>query len=109
MSNYLDITEYDDTIDLFELDEFIRLNSEELDEMGLLTDYEEFSKAINDEDAREAIHYDHFEDYVRKYVEDNHNIPYVLEGNIDWAGVADDMRSDHTSIEFRGQTFLVAP
>jgi len=61
-----------------------------------------------DEDT--LISEDTFEDYAQEYVEDFGLIPDTLSDliktNIDWAGVANDLRSDFSSVTLDGVDYL---
>lgn len=54
---------------------------------------------------------DHFEDYCRELVSDigdlPSEVPSYISNNIDWSGIADDLRVDYTSYELDGQTYLL--
>lgn len=53
---------------------------------------------------------DKFEDYCKELLEDigdlPPNLPAYIEDNIDWAGVADDLRVDYSEVEYQGETYL---
>lgn len=56
------------------------------------------------------IHETHFTEAMKDLVQDCNKdafdvMPDLLKANIDWEGVADDMRSDYSTIEWRGETF----
>lgn len=61
-----------------------------------------------DEDT--LISEDTFEDYAQEYVEDCGMIPEglsdLIKTNIDWAGVATDLRSDYSSVTLDGVDYL---
>jgi len=56
------------------------------------------------------IEEDDFEDYCKDLVSDigdlPKNIPSYISDNIDWEGVADDLKVDYSEVEFRGTTYL---
>ena len=56
------------------------------------------------------IEEDDFEDYCKDLVSDigdlPKNIPSYISNNIDWEGVADDLKVDYSEVEFRGTTYL---
>lgn len=58
-----------------------------------------------------VINEDYFEEYCKQFVEDigylPDNLPAFIENNIDWEGVADDLRVDYTEIEYNGNNYLV--
>ena len=51
-----------------------------------------------------------FEDYCREFVADigdvPKDIPFYIENNIDWTGVADDLKQDYLEVEFRDKIYL---
>ena len=53
---------------------------------------------------------DEFEDYCKEFLEECGDIPrelpFCIENNIDWGGVADDLRIDYSEVEFQGTTYL---
>jgi len=56
------------------------------------------------------IEEDDFEDYCQELVEDigdlPRDLPSYISNNIDWSGVADNLRQDYSEVEFRGTTYL---
>lgn len=36
----------------------------------------------------------------------SNDLPAIIENNIDWSGIADDMRVDYTEVEYEGRTYL---
>lgn len=57
------------------------------------------------------IREDYFEEYCRDLVADlgdlPKDLPGYIENNIDWSGVADDLRHDYTAVDFDGVTYYV--
>ena len=52
---------------------------------------------------------DDFEEYCEDFVNDCYglrDIPQLIKNNIDWAGIADDMKQDYSEIEYQGNTYL---
>lgn len=53
----------------------------------------------------------YFEEYCKELVSDIGDLPATLPGyienNIDWSGVADDLRIDYTSIDFNSITYWI--
>lgn len=53
---------------------------------------------------------DEFEDYCEDFVEDcgyiSKDMPYLIRNNIDWKGIADDMKQDYSELTFRGTNYL---
>ena len=54
---------------------------------------------------------DDWEDYCRQLVEDigdlPSNLPAYIENNIDWNGVAQDLKADYSEVTYQGETYLV--
>jgi|WetSurMetagenome_2_1015567.scaffolds.fasta_scaffold1749174_1 hypothetical protein len=46
-----------------------------------------------------------FNKYIQEEIEEEFDIPEILRGNIDWQGVADDVQSDYSSVEYQGVTY----
>jgi hypothetical protein len=78
------------------------------------TDGDSVSEALND-----AMGYygptlmseDYFPSYVQEFVTDcgylPDNLPSFIASNIDWDGVADDMKQDFTSVTFDGEDWYI--
>jgi len=51
-----------------------------------------------------------FEEYCEEFVRDcgylSRDTPALIENNIDWSGIADDMRIDYSEVEYQGTTYL---
>jgi len=83
-----------------------------IDRLNELREWNELGDDIDDWDyGAMLIHYDYFSEYAKELVKDigdlPKDLPWYIESNIDWDGVADDLMSDYTSIELGGQTYLV--
>jgi hypothetical protein len=52
----------------------------------------------------------YFEEYCEDFVEScgfiSKDTPSLIRNNIDWEGIADDMRQDYSEVVFRGKTYL---
>ena len=109
--HYADQTETFEDI-LFEEEEIQSWKEDWLDEIEEITDIE----SLEDEVGREFEHgvtlidEDDFEEYCEDLVLDIGDLPSDLPGyiknNIDWGGVADDLKQDYSETEFRGTTYL---
>ena len=57
------------------------------------------------------IRHSYFTDYCRELVEDcdglPKNLPSYIAGNINWDGVADDLKVDYTEVDFAGVAYYV--
>ena len=53
---------------------------------------------------------DDFTDYCEELVEDigdlPRDLPSYIKNNIDWEGVAEDLKADYSEVDFRGTTYL---
>ena len=50
----------------------------------------------------------HFEEYIEEHIKDTHDlssIPDFISPHIDWEGIAKDMESNYSMIDFDGVTF----
>lgn len=51
-----------------------------------------------------------FEEYCEEFVRDcgylSRDTPPLIGNNIDWSGIADDMRQDYSEVEYQGVTYL---
>jgi hypothetical protein len=55
------------------------------------------------------MHEDYFEEYCEELVKEigdlSKNLPAYIENNIDWSGVADDLKVDYSEAEYDGNTY----
>lgn len=61
------------------------------------------------EDGIQLILEEDFEEYCEDLVEDCYDlkeVPQFIKDNIDWEGVANDLRDDYSEVEFRGDNYL---
>ena len=53
---------------------------------------------------------DDFEEYCEEFVTDcgyiSKDTPSLITNNIDWSGIAEDMKQDYSEVVFRGTTYL---
>jgi hypothetical protein len=102
-----------DDIDEVNLDEadFVEANEDEVEEYIAIRNFcDDISRDCSDfEWGTSIIHEDYFEDYCRELVEDigdlPKNLPTYIENNIDWSGVADDLKVDYSEAEYNGDTY----
>lgn len=51
-----------------------------------------------------------FQEYCEEFLKDcgyiSDNLPPLIENNIDWSGIADDMRQDYSEVDYQGITYL---
>lgn len=109
---------YEDMTDSFE---DIRFEEEEiqnwkedwLDEIVAITDIERLEDEIGSSEwgyGVTLIEEDDFEDYCIELLEDigdlPENLPSYISNNINWSGVAQDLKVDYSEVDFRGVTYL---
>jgi hypothetical protein len=109
--------EYIDREDILDLEtsekEFFESYREDILEYMALRDFvneaEGYSPDFNY--GATIISWDHFEEYARELVEEigdlPKGLPAYIENNIDWEGVADDIKQDYTGIDFDGRTYYI--
>jgi hypothetical protein len=77
---------------------------EDIDDLENEIDNGEFDYGIT------LIPEDYFVEYCKDLVSDigdlPRDLPFYIENNIDWDGVADDLKQDYSEVEFRGETYL---
>jgi antirestriction protein len=83
------------------------------DELNSIREIDELENDVDNgefEFGTTLIEEDSFEDYCEEFVEDsgyiNRDIPSLIRNNIDWKGIAEDMKQDYSEVEFRGDTYL---
>jgi len=99
--------------------EDIRFEEEEIESWK--SDFEDELKQIEEIDTIEnecnefsfgetLIDEDEFEEYCQEFIEDcgyiSKDMPMIISNNIDWTGIADDMKQDYSEIEYQGNTYL---
>lgn len=119
--------DYFDSRDMIErIEELEALEEAALAEDATQEDRDEWGRALDDElatlrefaDSVSSSEWDHgmtfiaeshFEDYAEELCTDlgylPDNLPGFLASNIDWAGVAEDLRVDYTEYELDGNTY----
>lgn len=109
--HYEDITDTFEDI-RFEEEEIESWKEDWLDEIVSITDIEKLEDEVGSEwkYGVTLIDEDDFEDYCQDFVEDcgyiSKDTPQLIKNNIDWSGIADDMRQDYSEITFKGETYL---
>ena len=57
------------------------------------------------------IHEDYFVEYCREMLDDIGDLPkalpWYIENNIDWNGVAEDLKVDYIEVDFAGENYLI--
>jgi len=94
-------------------DEAFTMGNEELIEE--LNEIKQFCEELEDygdfEHGEAIISEDYFEEYCEEYLKDCEylpdNLPALIENNIDFKGIADDMKQDYTEAEYYGTTYLM--
>ena len=109
--------QYEDMTDTFE---DIRFEEEEiqswkdgwLDEIVTITDIEKLEDEIGSEweYGVTLIEEDDFEEYCEEFVTDcgyiSKDTPSLITNNIDWSGIADDMKQDYSEVVYNEITYL---
>ena len=119
----MSISHYDDVIDSRDVIERIGVLEIEREDDGLTPNEAaelDALRALAEEAEQYAedwrygttlIHESYFTEYCRDLVSDigdiPANLPSYIEDNIDWDGVADDLKVGYTEVEFDGVTYLV--
>jgi DNA repair exonuclease SbcCD ATPase subunit len=81
-------------------------------EKAELKELEEIESEVGSfRDGETMIPEDEFTDYCREMLEDigdlPKNLPAYIENNIDWDGVASDLKADYIEITYQDETYLV--
>ena len=81
-------------------------------EKAELEELEEIESEVGSfRDGETMIPEDEFTDYCREMLEDigdlPKNLPAYIENNIDWDGVASDLKADYIEITYQDETYLV--
>jgi antirestriction protein len=109
--HYEDITNTFEDI-CFEEEEIQSWKEDWLDEIVTITDIEKLEDEVGSEFdyGVTLIDEDDFEEYCEELVSDigdlPRDLPSYISNNIDWSGVADDLRVDYSAVNFRGTTYL---
>ncbi len=95
------------------LEDFKELWEEELKQTKEIDDLEEEVEGYAGDkfdDGIYLINENDFTEYCEEMMEEfgyiNRDTPQLIKNNIDWEGIADDLRIDYTEVEFRGDTYL---
>ena len=118
LNDFLEVfPQYEDITDTFE---DIRLDEEEIEswrdnwqtELEVIEDINELENSVGSEWSYGVtlIDEDDFEDYCEEELEQcgyfPKDFPQWIKNNIDWKGIAEDMKQDYSEVEFRGTTYL---
>ena len=89
---------------------FLEFWEDELKEIEEINDLEDEINNGEFEFGTTLIDEDYFEEYCEDLVSDigdlPKDLPSYISNNIDWSGIADDLRQDYSEVEFRGTTYL---
>jgi hypothetical protein len=115
-----EITNTEDILDSWDIiaridyldDEDYEKDEDELEELANLKAFAEQLEGYGDfKHGESLIRESYFEKYCRELVSDigdmPKDIPAYIEHNINWEGVADDLRADYAEAEFNGVTYLM--
>ncbi len=80
------------------------------EELKILTDFQDELEGYCEwKDGATLIRDDYFTEYSKELCIElgdiPKNLPYYIESNINWTGVAEDLQADYTSGEFDGVTY----
>lgn len=118
LNDFLEVfPQYEDMTDTFE---DIRLDEEEIEswrdnwqtELEVIEDINELENSVGSEWSYGVtlIDEDDFQDYCEELVSDigdlPKDLPSYISNNIDWEGVAEDLKVDYSEVEFRGTSYL---
>lgn len=110
ISNRDDIINGNDIIARIDELEFSN-DKEDIDELKILRALVGDCEDSDDWPDSTLIRDTHFTEYAKEYVDEIGDIPSSLpsyiENNIDWDGVADDLKQDFNSVEYGDVTYLV--
>lgn len=79
-------------------------------QIGEYEEVKSFCEEVENYRGETIIHEGDFEDYCRDFVEECYDlsgVPDFVKDNIDWDGVAEDIKSDYSAVEYDGETFYV--
>ena len=91
------------------LDSFKDLYSDELEQIEQINDLEEEINNGEFDFDTTLIDESDFKEYCEDFVKDCYSLselPQLIENNIDWEGVAEDMKQDYSEVTFRNTTYL---
>lgn len=83
------------------------------EEIGELNDLKAFAEDLEGygdwEYGETLIHEDYFEEYCQELVEDCYTIdvPDFIKNNIDWEGIASEMKADYMDSTIQGETYYM--
>jgi hypothetical protein len=117
LNDFLEVfPHYEDMTDTFE---DIRFEEEEIEswkdnwftELEIIETINNLENEVGSEfsDGVTLIDEDDFEDYCEEFVDDCYglrDVPQLIRNNINWSGIADDIKQDYTEVNFRGETYL---
>ena len=108
------VLEDEDTLHLNNDDreEFDVYWSDEFNSIREITEIRDDIEGYAEDNFEDGIHLileGDFEEYCQELVEDCYDlrdVPQFIKDNINWVGVAEDLRIDYSEVEFRGDTYL---
>ncbi|MAX51511.1 MAG: hypothetical protein CMH22_05985 [Methylophaga sp.] len=109
----LEIPDSFDEIEFLNEESFIVTCSDLIEEYEDIEDFcEELENNSSDFKYGESIiHESYFEEYCEDFCRDcgyiADNTPAIIENNIDWAGIAEDMKIDYAEVEYNGETYYI--
>ena len=115
LENFPHYEEMTDTFEdiRFEEEEIQSWKEDWLDEIVAITDIERLEDEIDSSEweyGLQLIEEDEFQDYCEELMEEfgyiNKDTPQLVKNNIDYEGIAEDMKVDYSEVDFRGITYL---
>ena len=115
----MEITNQDDTIDSRDVIEKINkledayddLNQLEMAELVALKELADDAMCDEWEYGEVLISENYFTEYCKELCEDigdvPKDLPWYIESNIDWDGVARDIKIDYTAVDFDGEAYFI--
>ena len=108
----LEIPDDFDSIEFIDEEAFTIGIQDTIDEYEAIKDFVEQLEGYGDfEHGESIISEDYFEQYCEEFIKDcgyiPNDLPAFIENNINWDGVADDMKQDYTEASYNRQTYLM--
>jgi hypothetical protein len=82
------------------------------EELVALRNFVEQASCVDDwEYGVSIIHEDYFTEYCKEMLADigeiPKDLPWYIESNLNWDGVADDLKADYIEVDFNGVTYYI--
>lgn len=93
----------------FEEEEIESWKEEWMDELNAIREIDELEENIEKGEwdfGTTLIPKWDFQNYCENFVMGSYDLPALVENNIDWSGVSEDMKQDYSEVIFRGTDYL---